>query len=82
MNRKNPTITENILNETQEYRNELLYMQLYHHEATRQLKNPRNSVIKTKNISTNIQELIEEMLYHFEDAKLQNKLPQEFKYSN
>ena len=53
MSRKKPQFTENIiplLDRSQEYRSELLHMQLYFNKMLRALRNPRNSNKTIKNI--------------------------------
>ena len=80
MSRKNtPKI---IINDNEKYRNELLAMRIDYHNAQNEIINPENSKLKTNRISQYIKEQIEEILYHFKEAKKQNKLPQEYKYQN
>ncbi len=85
MSRKKPQFTENIiplLDHSQEYRSELFHMQLYFNKMLKILRNPRNSRKTIRNIQTNLQELVEDMLYHYQDAKKANILPKEFRYPN
>ena len=75
----NDTVT---IDHTQEYRAELFYMQLYHLEAIKKLANPRNSSRTIKQIQTNIEDLIREMLAHYRYAKKEKKLPKEYMLSH
>ena len=57
-------------------------MQLHYIEATRALKKSEKSTAKSIYIAQNIHELVDEILYHYQDAKRHNELPTEFQSSN
>ena len=71
-----------MIDKHQKYRDELMCMQLHYIEATRALKNTENSIAKSLHISQNINELVEEILYHFQYAKKTKILPTEFQTTN
>ena len=71
-----------MIDKHQKYRDELMSMQLDYIEATRALKNSQNSISKTLYITQSINELVEEILLHFQEAKKHNELPREFTLLN
>ena len=80
MSIKNPETYDDtiILDNTQEYRNELFYMRLYYLEAITKLRNPRNSSKTNKQIEENIEDLIENIIHQYQNAKKEKKLPKEY----
>ena len=71
-----------MIDKHQKYRDELMSMQLQYINAKKELNNPNNSIPKSLYISQSINELIEEILYHFQDAKIHKELPKEFELLN
>jgi len=57
-------------------------MQLYFNEQQEALKNPRLNTMDIRKIKSNLKELVCEILYEYQIAKEDNKLPKEFRSSN
>ena len=83
MSIKNPDINNDTYYEpTQYFRGELFFMQLYFNEQQEALKNPRLNTMDIRKIKSNLKELVCEILYEYQIAKEDNKLPKEFRSSN
>ena len=84
MSRKIQQSDEDIMtiDPTQEYRSDLFHMQLYYNESLQSLNNTGNSFKTIRQIRSNIQDVIEYMLGHYQHAKKENKLPLEYSLLN
>lgn len=84
MSRKTRKFDKDIItiDPTQEYRSDLFHMQLYYNKSLQSLNNSNNSFRTIRQIRSNIQDVIEYMLDHYQHAKKENKLPPEYSVLN
>ena len=83
MSIKKPNINgEAYYEPTQYFRGELFFMQLYFNEQQEALKNSQLTKKTIRKIKSNLKELVCEILYEYQIAKEDNKLPKEFRSSN
>jgi DNA-directed RNA polymerase len=83
MSIKNPDINDNVyFDHAQDFRGELFFMQLYFNEQQEALKNSQLTKKTIRKIKSNLKELVCEILYEYQIAKEDNKLPKEFRSSN
>ena len=83
MSIKKPNIDDDAyFDHAQDFRGELFFMQLDFNEQQKVLNSPGLSKSDIRKIKSKINELVLDLLYEYQRAKEDNKLPQEFKYPN